>query len=54
MRIATGADLDAFLGAGKMLPELVGHAGVGKIARVGKRSKRFVVPDAVKALIEAN
>ena len=50
----TGVNLDQLIEISRLLPEIVGHDVPGQVAKAGPYSRRYPVPESVRALSGAN
>src|SRR5690606_20700249 len=53
MGYETGVDLPLLLKAAEALPEIVGHDIPGQVVKAGPWTRRYPLPDAVRAALEA-
>ncbi len=51
--VETGIDLDALVGVSKRVQEIVGRVLPGQIAKAGKWSRRYPLPDGVQSRLAA-
>ncbi|MFC0337703.1 hydroxymethylglutaryl-CoA lyase [Kushneria avicenniae] len=49
MGVDTGVDLDALLAVSRTLPDLVGHDVPGQVVKAGRSSRRYPLPESVRA-----
>ena len=50
----TGVNLDQLIEISRLLPEIVGHDVPGQVAKAGPYTRRYPVPESVRALTGAN